>query len=201
MLRTKPRGSKQPLQTYFIIPTIYLTYVERDSHKQPHIKVTVSPIRQLEQHSCNLKRLDLELQVNFRYHFSEQVKVHQQNEDQETKFQPVRFVYFSLIPTIFQRAKILIKFYRYLNSQNYYLIPNYSFLGFFYLYFRLLNNHESQDSRSRGRPILILFYHLHPLCAYLDFSWVITAGSSPLRKAIYRTRLGPHGFRVRIPNH
>ena len=64
---------------------------------------------------------------------------------------------------------------------------------FFYLGFFSHDIHDSQDSRGRGRPFLILLYHFHPLCKNWHFSSAIASETSPLHMASGRTRTGGGG--------
>ena len=64
--------------------------------------------------------------------------------------------------------------------------------SFFFLSgFSFTNNHDSQESRGRGRLISVIpFYHFHPLHRHLDISQAITADSSPLHIVSSRSQTG-----------
>ena len=64
--------------------------------------------------------------------------------------------------------------------------------------FSLIPFHELQDCNGKKKGItLILHYHFQPLHRHLDISWVITAGSSPLRTGSSQTRTGNVWFPTR----
>ena len=50
--------------------------------------------------------------------------------------------------------------------------------------------HNSQDSRGKGRPFLIPFYHFHLFHEHLHISRTITAESSPLHITCGQTQAG-----------
>ena len=72
---------------------------------------------------------------------------------------------------------------------------------FFYLGFFSHDIYDSQDSRGRGRPFLILLYHFHPLCKNWHFSSAIASETSPLYMASGRTRTGGGTFGFRNAIH
>ena len=87
--------------------------------------------------------------------------------------------------------------------QKFFEVLSFFCLFFFFSTWVLFHEHSritGLQGKGEGIP-LTPHYRFHPLYRHLDFSWAITAESSPLYIASSRTRTGNFGFRAQVANH